>query len=294
LKRTLTPQNIKNGFRSTSIFPLNENAVDEHFGPNGTFERASCRGSSAVARLQIESPQKPNQAGQANSATVDEFEQESRDILVVVGVELEADMQQLPESTVRHFFVDIESADPAVAQEAAGLDPIVSTPQSITHFLALPTITAKANPRRHCVDPVVDFMKSIMLTSDVYLDTVQQMQEKRNHLAMEKKRNWNEREELKRRKVAQREEDRWQQEARATKQVQQLEAARLKALEHVEASRKKAERALLQAQQQVLNATRTPRRASRQNLVPTVAEMVVGQQADEVPSGSASTTAIHV
>jgi hypothetical protein len=189
LKRTLTPQNIKNGFRSTSIFPLNENAVDEHFGPNGTFERASCRGSSAVARLQIESPQKPNQAGQANSATVDEFEQESRDILVVVGVELEADMQQLPESTVRHFFVDIESADPAVAQEAAGLDPIVSTPQSITHFLALPTITAKANPRRHCVDPVVDFMKSIMLTSDVYLDTVQQMQEKRNHLAMEKKRN---------------------------------------------------------------------------------------------------------
>jgi hypothetical protein len=99
---------------------------------------------------------------------------------------------------------------------------------------------------------------------------------------------------LKRRKVAQREEDRWQQEARATKQVQQLEAARLKALEHVEASRKKAERALLQAQQQVLNATRTPRRASRQNLVPTVAEMVVGQQANEVPSGSASTTAIHV
>jgi hypothetical protein len=83
-------------------------------------------------------------------------------------------------------------------------------------------------------------------------------------------------------------------EARAAKEVHRLEAARLKALERTEASRRKAERALLQAQQQVLNASRTPRRASRQNLVPTAAEMVVGRQAGEVPSSSASTTAIHV
>jgi hypothetical protein len=107
---------------------------------------------------------------------------------------------------------------------------------------------------------------------------------------------------LKRRKVAQREEDKRAQEARAAevaearaaKEVHQLEAARLKALEHAEASWRKAERALLQAQYQVLTATRTPRRTSHQNLVPTIAEMVVGRQANEVPSGSASTTAIHV
>jgi hypothetical protein len=92
LKRALTPQNIKNGFRSTGIFPLNENAVDSHFGPNGTFEHASRRGSSAAANLQTASLQLPEQAGQANLATTEELEEQAEDVPAMVGADIEADL----------------------------------------------------------------------------------------------------------------------------------------------------------------------------------------------------------
>jgi hypothetical protein len=107
---------------------VNKNAVDSHFGPNGTFEHASCKGSSAAAELQIASPQLPDQAGQANSATSEELEEQARDVPTVVGADIEADLQELPDSSVCHFFVDTESTDPIVAQVAGGLDPTVSTP----------------------------------------------------------------------------------------------------------------------------------------------------------------------
>jgi hypothetical protein len=67
-----------------------------------------------------------------------------------------------------------------LTEEVASLDPTVSAPESITQFLILPTITARANPQRRLTDPVVDFTKSIMLTSDGYLNAVQQLQERRN------------------------------------------------------------------------------------------------------------------
>jgi hypothetical protein len=43
--------------------------------------------------------------------------------------------------------------------------------ESIIQFLTLPTITARANPWRRVIDPMVDFTKSVMLTSNVYLMT---------------------------------------------------------------------------------------------------------------------------
>ena len=59
-----------------------------------------------------------------------------------------------------------------------------------------------------------------MLTLDVYLNIVQQMQEKKIHMAMEKERNRNEREELKKRKVAQQEEDKCAREAQVAEVVE--------------------------------------------------------------------------
>jgi hypothetical protein len=54
-----------------------------------------------------------------------------------------------------------------VDDKAAGLDPEVSLPKSITRFLTLLTITAKTSPRKQ--DSFVNFAKSIILTSDQYI-----------------------------------------------------------------------------------------------------------------------------
>jgi hypothetical protein len=63
------------------------------------------------------------------------------------GVDIAAELDQVPDVSVSHFFVDADTSDPAIAKEAIGLDPTVSILESITHFLSLPTITARA-PRR--------------------------------------------------------------------------------------------------------------------------------------------------
>jgi hypothetical protein len=75
------------------------------------------------------------------------------------GVNIAAELDQVPAPTVSHFFVDADTSDPAIAEEAAELDPSVSNPESITHFLTLPTITTRA-PRRRFINPIVDFTKS--------------------------------------------------------------------------------------------------------------------------------------
>jgi hypothetical protein len=80
-----------------------------------------------------------------------------------------------PTSTIHHFLVDIDSFDPMLVEEAAGLDPTMSIPESITQFLTLPTITVRVNPQTRLTDPVVDFTKSSILTSDGYLNAMQQL-----------------------------------------------------------------------------------------------------------------------
>jgi hypothetical protein len=44
LRRALTPQNIKGGFRSTKIFPFNEGVLNEHFGPSIAYDHISREG----------------------------------------------------------------------------------------------------------------------------------------------------------------------------------------------------------------------------------------------------------
>ena len=60
------------------------------------------------------------------------------------GVDIAAELDQVPDVSVSHFFVDADTSDPAIAKEAVGLDPTISSPESITRFLTLPTITTRA------------------------------------------------------------------------------------------------------------------------------------------------------
>jgi hypothetical protein len=79
-----------------------------------------------------------------------------------------------PTAATEHFFVDMESSDPILVDEISGLADDVKHAQSITRFLTLPIVTQRSNPRNR--DPVVDFTKSVILTSDQYLAATTQLQ----------------------------------------------------------------------------------------------------------------------
>ena len=76
-------------------------------------------------------------------------------------------------------------------------------PESITRFLTLPTITARANPRRR--DPILDFTQSKILTSDEYAAAVERQKEPKESVAQEKERLREEKEAAKRRKALEKE-----------------------------------------------------------------------------------------
>jgi hypothetical protein len=60
LQKSLTKKNIKNGFRTTCIFPLNPQAMDGKMGPSEFYRRGSSLGrgevdaTAAVDLLEIE------------------------------------------------------------------------------------------------------------------------------------------------------------------------------------------------------------------------------------------------
>jgi flagellar biosynthesis GTPase FlhF len=108
-------------------------------------------------------------------------------------------------SGTEHFFVNVDSTDPRVEEEAAGLDPEVAKPHSLTRFLTLPTVIARANPSKK--DPIINFAKSIVLTFDQYVQAAMQLKCTREEAAREKERKRGEKNESKQRKLAEREEE---------------------------------------------------------------------------------------
>ena len=192
-------------------------------------------------------------------------------------MDIAAEVDKVPAPTIEHFFVDADTSDPGNAEEVVGLHPTVSNPESITRFLTLPTSTARA-PRQRLIDPMVDFSKSVMLTSDIYVSVVEQLQEKKEEAAIAKERYRIEREEMKRRKLLERKEERRQREARAvevaearvSKAQEREEAARAKALQWEEVAWMKAEHAALLESKRTLKAV--GRRMSRRLEVSTTVE----------------------
>ena len=83
-----------------------------------------------------------------------------------------------PNASIEHFFVAPDSEDPAVAEDVVRLDAEVPRPESITHFLTLPSVTERPNPRRR-LDPIINFTKSVMLTSDQYVEAAEHVKQAR-------------------------------------------------------------------------------------------------------------------
>jgi hypothetical protein len=75
---------------------------------------------------------------------------------------------------------------------------------SITKFLTLPTTSARVSNKKQ--DPIVEFTKSIMLTSDAYIQVAEELKTRSEEAAKEKEKRRIEREDTKRRKVEEKEE----------------------------------------------------------------------------------------
>ena len=73
------------------------------------------------------------------------------------------------------------------------MDPNVENPESITKFLTLPPAMPRAMSRYR--DSIMDFTKSVMLTSDEYVTTALEVRQTRLALVAEKEQNRQNREE---------------------------------------------------------------------------------------------------
>jgi hypothetical protein len=142
----------------------------------------------------------------------------------------------MPIPGTHHFVVDRDSADLALDDEIAGMDNDGNEPESITRFLTLPTVTQWCNPRMK--DPVVDFLKSVNLTSNQYIAVATQMQQEREEALREKERNKLEREETRKRKASEKEE------AATARALAREEAQRLKGIRIAEVPAAKSRRAV--------------------------------------------------
>ena len=89
-------------------------------------------------------------------------------------LEMANEFDEVPDSSASHFFVALDLADNGEgAVEIATIDAGEGEPESITRFLTLPTIAARASSK--CRDPLLDFTKSKILTSDEYTAAVQRL-----------------------------------------------------------------------------------------------------------------------
>ena len=100
---------------------------------------------------------------------------------------MESKFDEVPDSSASHFFVAPDPADNGEgAFEIATIDNAEGEPESITRFLTLPTIAARASSKRK--DPLLDFTKSKILTLDKYTAAVERLNDAKELVAREKER----------------------------------------------------------------------------------------------------------
>jgi hypothetical protein len=118
--------------------------------------------------------------------------------------ELQADLARKPASETEHFYIDVQPSELDSVGEATNTDCPTPEAPSVTKFLTLPTITARINTKRK--DPIVNFAKSLIRTSDQYISVVQEMRLSKEDSTIQRERQRVDREETRKRKAADKEE----------------------------------------------------------------------------------------
>ena len=201
LRKVLFASNIKKGFNATRIFPLNFHAVDSHLLPSEVF--------TALDGVAEHMHGGDEEQGRMAAHVGNEEQPETRgedDVPSAGATDLEADIAKVPDSNVEHFFVDADPSNEATAVEVLGFEGDPDGVESITRFLTVPIVAQRVNARHR--DPIMDFNKSIMLTSEQYISAAAHVQEAKATAARQKEIAQQEKEERRKRKEIQREEER--------------------------------------------------------------------------------------
>ena len=138
LRKALTSSNIVSGFRGTGIWPINPAAMNSKLTSSEIF----CQTSIAEVGEEMEGGRGPTEQPESGSERTGDF-----DVPLEAGSSrsMEAEFDKVPDSTAAHFFVAPDHTDEEVANELARLELNEGEPESITRFLTLPTIAARAN-----------------------------------------------------------------------------------------------------------------------------------------------------
>ena len=120
--------------------------------------------------------------------------------------EIVADLAARQSPLVTYFFVDADPIDPNLAEDTGAADPKVQLLESITRFLTVPSIAPRVTQRHQ--DPIMDFTKSIILTSDKYIEVAAKLRQAKEDATKEKQRQQEEKEKQWKLKATEREEER--------------------------------------------------------------------------------------
>ena len=73
-----------------------------------------------------------------------------------------------PCDVTEDYFIAADPEDNIVVEEICAVDSNIKNPESIIRFLTLLTVVPRATSRRR--DSIMDFIKSVMLTSEEYVN----------------------------------------------------------------------------------------------------------------------------
>ena len=156
LQKSLTPSNIKNGFKACGIWPLNYEAMNGKMGPSQVYP-------SEVA-LEVQVEEILEQGGLPSSA------EEGATHYYADG--------EAPTLEDQPYHVDVDG--PSSPQEASPAE----DSNNFTHFLRLPQKPQRRRNVNH--EPLVDYSQSHILTSNQHVDNLQRITRNKETIAREK------------------------------------------------------------------------------------------------------------
>lgn len=202
LQRALTVSNIQAGFRSTGIWPLNPRAVDKYLAPSEQFVQVD----GEVADAGTDSEEEPEHGGGEDH----------------VLEEIASDRIPSSQPSRHHFYVGTDDSSGRAASDSdqdrdgddvmrpvagsgneQGRDPpsdreVNIAPTPIETFLQLPEVPVNPRRRRNREEPLIDYSKSIMMTSEEYLRSMELKARRKEDARLESERRKVEAEEKKR------------------------------------------------------------------------------------------------
>ena len=199
LQRALTVSNIQASFRSTGIWPLNPHAVDKYVAPSEQFVHVD----GVAADAGTDSEEEPQDSSDEDH----------------ILEEIAGDRIPSSQPSRQHFYVGSNdvlggaASDSDQDRDGDIMHPVArsaseqgenTAPTPIENFLQLPQVLVNPRRRRTREEPLIDYSKSIMMTSNEYLHSMELKAQRKEDARLESERRKVESEEKKKTREADR------------------------------------------------------------------------------------------